>query len=330
MNMWNATSRRVMYRLLRRHGVPEYKHWKGVMSPSLPGLIGKDFDRALGSVAHDLNLLCDKFLSRGKVYKETSVKQQVAFTLQQGIRAKGYQHRFGGRESSCFGNLQAAIAEGFITFEEVHETMHPFIISAASNIAFSELEEQLSAKSPAENAREAQLALDLAEEDTPPILEDEMIFAEPDTPNDALAAFIDAVRPYVSWQKRHNRHGEGHRLDNPAFVALWQSSSSPKELEAKYNALIADTVQQLKGFNVKEEHFRPYTWDYMRQKATRIGGLQYIPSPARIQKMNRYEELICGDPMKRPQRIKEKLRQVKEKMDFWKTLGLEDEKDNSC
>ena len=182
MNMWNPTSRRVMYRLLKRHGIPKYQQWKGVMSPSLPGLIGKDFDSALDKVAHDLNLLCNRFLRKGKVYKETSVKQQIAFTLQQGIRAKGYQHRFGGRESSCFGNLQAAIAEGFITFEEVHETMHPFIISAASNIAFSELEEQLSANSPEQNAREAQLALDIAEEEIPPIVEDEMIFAEATAP----------------------------------------------------------------------------------------------------------------------------------------------------
>jgi len=324
MNMWNPTTRRVMYRLMRRHGIPEYKHWKGVMYPSLPGLVGKDFDRALGRVARDLNLLCNNFLTRGKYYKETSVKQQIAFTLQQGIRAKGYQHRFGGRESSCFGNLQAAIVEGFITFEEVHSTMHPFIISAASNIAFSELEKQLSEKSPEENAREAQLALDSVEAGTPPVLEDEMIFTEPASRPDALAAFLDAVRPYVSWQKRHNRNGDGHRLDDPAFIALWQSSSTPEEVEIKYNALIDDTVRQLKGFSVKKGHFRPYTWKYVRLKATRIGGLRYIPSPAKIEKMNRYQELICGDIMKRGNLVGEKWRQVEEKMDLWKTLGLKE------
>tara|TARA_R110000822_G_scaffold12516_1_gene45266 strand:- start:15 stop:1865 length:1851 start_codon:yes stop_codon:yes gene_type:complete len=156
-----------MYRLLKRHDIPNYKMWEGVMNPSLPGLVGSDFDNALEKVARDMNLECRRFLRPGKIYKSSSVKQQLSFTLQQGIRAKGYKHSFGGQRGSCFDNLQAAIAEGFITFKEVHKSMHPFIISVDSGRTLPDVEKDLLGKEPEEQIGEARMALGIG---VPPVL----------------------------------------------------------------------------------------------------------------------------------------------------------------
>ena len=298
VNMWNPQTRRVMYRLLKRHGIPSYGKWNGVMSPSLPGLVGSDFDHALDKVAHDMNLLCGRFLRPGKVYKSTSIKQQINFTLQQGIRAKGYQHRFGGQRSSCFENLQAATAENFITFEEVHQSMHPFIISVNSGVALPDVEEELNHKQPEQQAKEAQMALQL---DVPPVLDDVVIFnssmaSEHDSRDDRkMEDFIAAIRPYIQWRKNTD---QGHLLSNETFVILWQSSSSYDELRDKYQAIVKETVRQLKVHRVSASQFKEPTWKYLHTKAERMrkeayDNLRKIPSPVKPPvKKNRLPQMI--------------------------------------
>jgi hypothetical protein len=323
VNMWNPKTRRVMYRLLKRHSIPAYKSWKGVMSPSLPGLIGSDYDHALKKVAHDMNLLCGKFLRPGKTYKHTSVKQQLNFTLQQGVRAKGYQHRFGGQRDSCFDNLQAAIAEGFIAFEEVHASMHPFIVSVSSGLAMPDVEKEMINKMPEEQAKEAQMALEL---EVPPVLDDLVIFSEPmvsklDSKEEKMKEFIDAIRPIVSWHKGSIHRG--HVLNHAPFAALWESSSSAEELEEKYNAIIQDTVRQLKTYGVRQKDFKPYSWKYFKTKAARTAGCEREIEPpqadARTQKKNRFQQLISAEPTWATQ--SGLLVKVKEERDFWRSLG---------
>ena len=297
VNMWNPQTRRVMYRLLKRHGIPVYGKWKGVMSPSLPGLVGSDFDHALDKVAQDMNLLCKRFLRPGKVYKSTSIKQQINFTLQQGVRAKGYQHRFGGQRSSCFENLQAAAAENFITFEEIHESMHPFIISVNSGVSLADMEEELNYKQPEQQAKEAQMALQL---DVPPVLDDVVIFNShiPADDEQRVKDFITEIRPHIQWRKNDR---DGHMLSNETFVILWQSSNCYEELKDKYEAIVKETVKQLKTYGVRSSDFKEVTWKYLSGKADRLrkksfgGDLKRIPSPQKTSaKKNRLEQLISG------------------------------------
>ena len=322
-NMWNPTTRRVMYRLLRRHGVPLYKRWRGVMSPSLPGLIGSDFDNALKKVARDMNLLCGNYLRPGKVYKYMSVKQQINFTLQQGVKAKGYQHRMGGQRTTCFENLQAAIAEGFINFEEVHDSMHPFIISVGSGLAMPDVEKEMINKMPEEQAKEAQMALQL---DVPPVLDDVVIFnepmiSEPDSKESKMKEFLDAIRPIVTWHKGPIQRG--HVLNHAPFAALWESCSTAEELEEKYNAIIQDTARQLKTYSVSKKDFKPYSWTYFKTKAARTSGcVREIQPPlaeTREKKKNRLQQLISAQPNWPTQ--KGLLDKVKEERDFWRSLG---------
>jgi hypothetical protein len=325
-NMWNPQTRRAMYRLLERHGIPKYSKWIGVMSPSLSGLVGSDFDHALDKVAHDMNLLYRSYLPPGKIYKGSAIKQQINFTLQQGIRAKGYKHRFIGQRTSCFENLQAAIAEGFINFEEIHETMHPFIISSKSGSSLNEVEKRFSGNSRLRRlgAIVASKALEYdVEDDVPPVIEDNILFCD----NQAVAeeknmkTFIENIRPLVSWRKASKGMG-GHRLNPAPFAALWYSCHSAEELQAKYEAIIEDTVKQLKNYGVKKGDFKKYDWKYMRTKATREGCTKSVKPPTRktaLKKRNKFEQMISGTSFG----VWAEQKEVLNNKDFWLKQQIE-------
>jgi hypothetical protein len=169
--MWSAQPREVLFGLLYKLGdLPPYRDWNGAMDPSVEGYIGKQYsDVFLQQVADEMNLLCVSYLLRSpdrrrwqdQRYTKTNVLQQIRFATQQGLRGKGYQHRFDGQRQSCLGNLQAAINAGFMDFSDIHPGMHPFLATAHPSVSTwypkmtaSEVEQVLSPELITEKAKE--------------------------------------------------------------------------------------------------------------------------------------------------------------------------------
>jgi hypothetical protein len=109
------------------------------MDPSIEGYIGKQYTEVfLQDLADEMNVRCGAYLLRSpdrrkwqdQRYTKTNILQQIRFATQQGLRGKGYQHRFAGQRKSCLGNLQAAINAGFMDFDDIHPGMHPFLATA--------------------------------------------------------------------------------------------------------------------------------------------------------------------------------------------------------
>ena len=126
---WTSDVRQCMFEeLLRRCG--RYKGWLSVSQPGHRGT-GGDYDVLLAEVAE---ILQEKFPDNGSTaygpYEIMNVKQQVNYALQQGIRARGYKFNSKtqqGMVDNCLNNLEAALASGFMTLEDIHSEYYPFL-----------------------------------------------------------------------------------------------------------------------------------------------------------------------------------------------------------
>lgn len=174
------------------------------------------------------------------------------------------------------------------------------------------------------------MALEL---DVPPVLDDGDIFKnvlEPTTDSEEkkeksarMREFLNAIRPIVTWHKGPIHRG--HVLNHAPFAALWESCSTAEELEEKYNAIIQDTVRQLKTYGIGQKDFKPYSWTYFKTKAARTSGcVRKIQPPlaeTREKKKNRLQQLISAQPNWPTQSAL--LKKVREERDFWRSLGTE-------
>jgi hypothetical protein len=120
----NPEVRRAMYEELSRLSGP-YSAWVGVMQPDVKGT-GQEFvDTVLEPVVALLNeaFPAEASTSKGE-YTVPDTRQQINYALQQGVRARGYDHGAEGMADTCVLNLEAAVAAGFMTIEDIHSSAY--------------------------------------------------------------------------------------------------------------------------------------------------------------------------------------------------------------
>ena len=110
---WTAKIHEKMFTELRsRVGV--YRVWSAVMQPHNGAGQAEFYLQALEEVA----LLLSK--DGNHTYTATQTRQQINFALQQGVRAKGYNHAKQSHQKNALKVLDAAMSTGFMVKEDIH------------------------------------------------------------------------------------------------------------------------------------------------------------------------------------------------------------------
>ena len=111
---WTTKIHNKMFEELRSR-VGAYKVWSAVMQPH----------NGTGQADRYLEALEEIAVVLGKTfpahdYEATQVRQQINFALQQGVRAKGYNHQKPSHHKNALRVLNEALGSGFMTKEDIH------------------------------------------------------------------------------------------------------------------------------------------------------------------------------------------------------------------
>ncbi len=118
---WTPKIHNKMFEELRSR-VGAYKVWSAVMQPH--NGTGQA-DRYLEALSEVATILQKDFPAHD--YTAVQVRQQINFALQQGIRAKGYNHSKPGHHRSALRVLNEALGTSFMTKEDIHASFFGFL-----------------------------------------------------------------------------------------------------------------------------------------------------------------------------------------------------------
>lgn len=111
---WTPKIHNKMFEELRSR-VGAYKVWSAVMQPH----------NGTGQADRYLEALEEIAVVLGKTfpahdYEATQVRQQINFALQQGVRAKGYNHQKPSHHKNALRVLNEALGTDFMAKEDIH------------------------------------------------------------------------------------------------------------------------------------------------------------------------------------------------------------------
>jgi hypothetical protein len=140
--MWNEETRKAMFWLLQQNGLPLYKYWGRIMRPGVEVLPTKEYEDIFRKTAAQMNELYPHYLMRApdrrrwldQQFTGTGVEAQAAFAIQQGKNyggGNGYEHRKTGHLNTTIYCLRAALSTGFMTFEDISEHYHKYVVAAS-------------------------------------------------------------------------------------------------------------------------------------------------------------------------------------------------------